>query len=113
MLLFKYRLHIVLFVFGIFAAKLLVSTIPVCICLDRMTLKSFAVEPEQEHGAENEDQDLLKQIDYKVADIHYHYIHLPILQEYGVKNSFLDHAKRYVNPHHPTVPTPPPNLLLP
>lgn len=111
MLLTKYRLHVVIVLFGIFTAKLLLSAMPACIGMNKLSLKSFLPELEQEHSAEGEAKDLLKQIDYKIAELHHHYIHIPLLQEYGIANSFIDHSKRYVNPYHPSVPTPPPNSI--
>jgi hypothetical protein len=109
MLLYKYRLHLVMVLFSIFTAKLLVSAMPVCISQDRTNVKSFALELDQEHGTEGEAKELLKQLDYRIADVHCHYHYLPLLQEYGIRNSFIDHSKRYVDPYHPAVPTPPPN----
>lgn len=111
MLLYKYRLYIFITLLSIFTAKLFVSALPVFFCQDRMLAKSFMPGQEQEQNPEGESKDVKKGIDFR-TDLHYSYIHVPVLEEFGVKNCFIDHAKRYVDPCYPSVPTPPPNLLV-
>jgi len=111
MLLYKYRLYIFIALLSIFTTKMLVSALPVFFCQDRLLTKSFMLGQEQEQSAEGESKDVKKSIDFK-ADLHQTYIHVPVLMEYGVKNCFIDHSKRYVNPYHPSVPTPPPNSAV-
>jgi hypothetical protein len=113
MQLYKYRAYIFLFFISIFTLKMISSAMPLFICLDKCTVKSFILEQEQEHGTEGDSsKDLLKYTDYKYADIHCSYIYVPLLQECGIKNCYIDHSKRYVNPYHPSVPTPPPNPFV-
>lgn len=66
---------------------------------------------EQEHSSEGDStKDSLKLIDYKLISVNYTYPYIPLLQDFGIKNCYIDHFKRYVDPYHPSVPTPPPNL---
>lgn len=112
MLLRKYRLAIIIAFIGIFTAKMIISVAPVFISdLDRETINAVILQLEQEHDSEGDSgKSILKYIDYKPIDFHYLYTYIPLLQIFGVKNSFIDHFKRYVDPYHPSVPTPPPNL---
>jgi hypothetical protein len=112
MQLYIYRLRIFLFFMTIFTLKMVVSAIPVFICLDKCNIKSILLNLDQEHSSEGDSKDLLKYVDYKSADIHHSYVYIPLLQEFGIKNCCIDHSKRYVNPYHPSVPTPPPNSLF-
>jgi len=112
MFLYKYRLHIVVAFLSIFTMKMLISAAPVFVGhIDKKTIKSVIMQLEQEHSAEGDScKDLLKLLDYKSVYLHYHFIYIPLLQEFGIKNCYIDHFKRYVDPYHPSVPTPPPNF---
>jgi len=112
MQLYKYPLCIFIFFMSVFTLKMVVSAVPVFICLDKCSAKSMMLSLEQEHGSEGDSKDLLKYTDYRSADIHYSYIYIPLLQESGIRNCYIDHSKRYVNPYHPSVPTPPPNSAV-
>lgn len=109
MQLYKYRRCIFIFFLSIFMLKMAVSALPVFVYDGKGSVKSMILDLEQEHGAEDEAKDLLKYTDYKYTASQHSYIYIPLLQESGIKNSFIDHSKRYVNPYHPSVPTPPPN----
>jgi len=65
---------------------------------------------EQEHAEGDSFKDLLKFTDSKLISLNYCDIYIPLIQSFGIKNSFIDHFKRYVDPYHPSVPTPPPNF---
>jgi len=98
----KYRLVIVIAFIGIFLSKMAISAVSV---------KSVVLQLEQEHGTEDDaGKDLLKFTDYKLIDLHYNYTYTPIIHGFSIRNCYLDHFKRYVDPYHPSVPTPPPNL---
>lgn len=106
---YTYRLSIFIFFMSIFALKMVVSAVPVFLCLDHCCNKSIIPDLEHEHCSEGDVKDLLKYTDYRHNDFHYGYVYTPLLQESGMKNCFMDHSKRYVNPYHSSVPTPPPN----
>lgn len=112
MFLRKYRLSIVIAFMSIFTLKMVISAAPVFYTeFDKDTIKSVILQLEQEHHSDNDSgKDLLKFIDYKPIDLHYNYTYTPLLQGFGIKNCYIDHIKRYINPFHPSVPTPPPNL---
>lgn len=111
MFLRKYRLHIIIAFIGIFTAKMAISAAPVFIGdFDKETINLVILQLEQEHGENDSGKNILKYVDYKPIDFQYHYSCVLLLPVFGLKNSFIDHFKRYVNPYHPSVPTPPPNL---
>ena len=109
MLLYRYRIIIVAAFMTIFAAKMVVSAAPLFMCMDKCSIKPMILDLEQEHGSEGDSKNLLKYTDYRYTDIHYSYIYVPVSLEHGIRNCYIDHSKRYVNPYHPSVPTPPPN----
>ena len=109
MLVYRYRVFIVIAFMSIFASKMVVSAAPAFICLEKCSMKPMILDLEQEHGSEGDSKDMLKYTDYRYTDIHCHYIYVPVSLEHGIKNCYIDHSKRYVNPYHPSVPTPPPN----
>jgi hypothetical protein len=107
----KYRLHIVMAFISIFTIKMLISAAPVFICIDKDTIKSVILQLEQEHGSEGDSaKDVLKLNDFKHYYLNHNYTYVPLLLDFGIRNCYIDHFKRYVNPYHPSVPTPPPNL---
>ena len=109
MLLYRYRVLIVVAFMSIFTSKMAVSAAPVLFGLEKCNMKPMILDLEQEHGSEADSKDLLKYTDYRYTDIHYHYIYVPVSLEHGIRNCYIDHSKRYVKPYHPSVPTPPPN----
>jgi hypothetical protein len=111
MFLRKYLILIVASFLIIFSAKMIISAAPVFICsIDKATIKSVIMQLEQEHAEGDYSKDLLKFADFKVLHLPYHDIYIPLIQSFGISNSFIDHFKRYVDPYHPSVPTPPPNF---
>lgn len=110
MFLRKYRVLIVIAFLGVFSAKMMISGAPVFFRhIDKEIMISVIMQIEAEHSADGEaGKTKLKLCDYKI-DLHYDYSILFVRSEYGLKNSFIEHFKRYVDPYHPSVPTPPPN----
>ena len=110
MFLGKYRLHIVIAFLGIFFAKMLISGAPVFFDhIDKQIMNAVIMQIEAEHSADGEGgKAKLKLFDYKI-EIHFNHPILSVLDLYGLNNSFINHFKRYVDPFHPSVPTPPPN----
>lgn len=111
MLFRKYRLLIVVAFLGIFSAKMIISGAPVFFSnLDKDLMNAVIMQLENENNGDDSGKSSLKYADHKLMfqrfDIHYS----PLLTSQGIKNSFIDHFRRYVDPFHPSVPTPPPNF---
>jgi len=112
MKLYSYRLFICIFFMGIFVQKMVVTAVPVILAAGSCNEKTIIPDLEQEHSSGGDAKDLLKYSDYKHADFHSGYVVMPLVQDPGIKNCLIDHYKRYVNPHYPSVPTPPPNSFV-
>lgn len=73
-------------------------------------MSAVIMQLESENNADDNSKSNLKIGDQKLmfqrSDLNY----IPLLVTQGIKNSFIDHSRRYVDPYHPSVPTPPPNL---
>ncbi|HKG05298.1 MAG TPA: hypothetical protein VKB19_02515 [Pedobacter sp.] len=95
----------------VFSAKMVISGAPVFLShIDKEIMNSVIMQIELEHSADGDSGKVkVKLCDYKV-DFHYDYNFSTELIQTGISNSFIDHFKRYVDPFHPSVPTPPPNL---
>ncbi|KIO78450.1 hypothetical protein TH53_03915 [Pedobacter lusitanus] len=109
---YKYRLHIVIAFISIFTVKMIISAAPVFVGhMDKNVIKTVILQLEQEHSSDcDSGKSLLKFIDYKPIDFHNTYTYVPLLVDFGIRNCYIDHFKRYVDPYHPSVPTPPPNF---
>lgn len=110
MFLRKYRLHIIIAFLGIFSIKMVISGAPVFFDhIDKDIMRSVIMQIEVEHSADGEaGKAKLKLSEYKI-EMYYDYSFSAVLSHFGINNSFIDHFKRYVDPFHPSVPTPPPN----
>ncbi|MEJ5962520.1 hypothetical protein [Pedobacter immunditicola] len=107
----KYRLFIVIIFLGIFSSKMLISVAPVFVAhLDKEIMNDVIMQVELEHGNDSDSGKSVKLVDCK-QDLHPLHAYLPLRYHFHVNNSFIEHFKRYVNPFHPSVPTPPPNLV--
>jgi hypothetical protein len=107
----KYRLFIVCIFLSIFTAKMMISVAPVFVAhLDKTMMNDVIMQVEVEHGADSDAGKNLKHIDCK-QDIHAINAYLPLRYHFYVNNNYIEHFKRYINPFHPAVPTPPPNLV--
>lgn len=97
----------------IFLAKMIISGAPVfCLSSDRVLVNAVIMQIEVEHGNSNDTtKDLSKGIDIKGM-----FVYNPVIlynfysTHVGIDNTFIEHSKRYVDPYHPSVPTPPPNF---
>ena len=109
----KYRLLLVIAFLGIFFAKMLISGAPVFFAtLDKDMMKSVIMQLEMEHESDGDSTKVvLKYVDSKY-NFHYDPLYAPLLFHFNINNDFIDHNKRYVNPYHPSVPTPPPNSFV-
>jgi len=108
----KYRLLIVIAFIGIFSAKMMISVAPVFVVnMDKDIMKSVIMQLELEHESDSDaGKCSVKYLDYKLSLNHEH-LFTPVFYQIHINNCFIDHFKRYVDPYHPSVPTPPPNQL--
>lgn len=104
------QLYVVLTFFSIFCAKMLISAAPVFLQhMDKDLINTVIMQVELEQGSDGDTGKTLKYIDYKIIS-HIYTAYVPIIFTFKINNEFLNHSKRYVNPYHPSVPTPPPNF---
>ncbi|MFP5080347.1 hypothetical protein [Pedobacter sp. JCM 36344] len=108
----KYRVLIVVAFLGIFTAKMMISAAPVFfIQFDKQIMNAVIMQIEQEHSNDGESSKTgLKYTDYKLVEFHHIDSYVAVFNHFGINNSFVEHYKRYVDPYHPSVPTPPPNI---
>ncbi len=107
----KFKFLLVIFFAGIFTAKMCISAAPLFFPhLDKELINSVIMQIEQEHETDNDSGKVLKYVEFKLISHNASFIYLPVVYDFGIDNSFVDHNKRYVNPYHPSVPTPPPNF---
>ena len=109
----KYNLLIVIAFLGIFFAKMVISGAPVFFAqMDKDTMKSVIMQLEMEQESDGDTSKVtLKYVDSKF-NFHFDPLAVPMLFHFKINNDFIDHNKRYIDPYHPTVPTPPPNHFI-
>jgi hypothetical protein len=111
MLLRKYRVLIVIAFMGIFSAKMVISGAPVFFAhLDKSLMNAVIMQLEVENHGDDASKGNVKFSDHKLMIHYYDLTYVPLLINLGITNSFIDHSRRYVDPYHPSVPTPPPNF---
>ncbi|WP_129714561.1 hypothetical protein [Pedobacter sp. SYP-B3415] len=112
MFLGKYKVVIACIFIFVFLAKMGISGAPVFFkCADKKLMNAVIMQLELEHGNEKDSsKEAGSYPDYKLIDFLSPGMHHPILTHIQLNNSFIDHNRRYVDPYHPTVPTPPPNV---
>ncbi|SFG95065.1 hypothetical protein [Pedobacter insulae] len=111
MLLSKYRILIVLTFLGIFTAKMVISGAPVFFAhLDKDLMSAVIMQLETENNSDDPGKSNVKFGEQKLMFQRFDVNYIPQLITQGIKNSFIDHSRRYVDPYHPSVPTPPPNF---
>ena len=102
---------IVITFMGIFTAKMVISGAPVFFAhLDKNLMNAVIMQLESENSSDDTSKSSVKFGDQKLMFQRYDLNYLPLLIAQGIKNSFIDHSRRYVDPYHPSVPTPPPNF---
>lgn len=107
----KYSLFIVIAFMSIFSAKMVISAAPVFFAhFDKDHINNVIMQVELEHGADGDSGKTLKFVEFKLINHHASDAFLPLRYHFYINNSYIEHFKRYVNPFHPSVPTPPPNL---
>jgi len=112
MFLRKYRILIVIAFMGVFTSKMVISGAPVFFAhLDKCLMNAVIMQLEVEnHGDETGKGSIKYAADHKLMFHKHDLIYVPVLIDFGITNSFIDHSRRYVDPYHPLVPTPPPNF---
>ena len=107
----KYRILIVIAFMGIFTAKMVISGAPVFFAhLDKSLMNAVIMQLEVENNSDDTGKSNVKFADHKLMIQRYDLTYVPVIIDYGVTNSFIEHSRRYVDPYHPLVPTPPPNF---
>lgn len=107
----KYRFLLAIAFLCIFASKMVISAAPLFLKhLDDDFMVSVIMQLENENSADEGGKSTMKYVDYKLMFHRYEltYVHLEL--DCGVLSSFIEHSRRYVDPYHPSVPTPPPNF---
>jgi hypothetical protein len=105
------RLLVVIAFISIFIVKMGISAAPVFFKqLDKEVVKSVIMQIEQEHEEDGDSGKILKFVEFKSIYHPNSFVFIPAVYEIGINNNFVDHNKRYVDPYHPAVPTPPPNF---
>jgi pyoverdine/dityrosine biosynthesis protein Dit1 len=108
----RYKIGVVAAFLSIFFLKMIISVAPVFINqFDRQTMNDVIMQVELEHGADTDTAKNIKVTDIKLIEHHTTDHYVAFRYHLQVKNSYIEHIKRYVNPYHPLVPTPPPNLV--
>ena len=111
MFLRKYRLLIVFAFMSIFIVKMGISGAPVFFPqLDKSLMNAVIMQLEEENSGDEASKGNVKFSDHKLMIHHFDFAYVPLVISNGISNSFIDHSRRYVDPYHPSVPTPPPNL---
>jgi hypothetical protein len=96
---------------GIFTAKMVISGAPVFFSqLDKNLMNAVIMQLEQENNEDGGSKDNVKFADHKLMFQRFDLCYEPLVLNIGIINSFIDHSRRYVDPYHPSVPTPPPNF---
>jgi len=104
-------LFIVFAFMGIFTAKMVISGAPVFFAhLDKKLMNAVIMQLETENSGDDTGKSNVKFGDQKLIFQRYEINYVPLLVAKGIKNCFIDHSRRYVDPYHPSVPTPPPNF---
>jgi hypothetical protein len=107
----KYQFFVAIIFLSVFCAKMIISAAPVFLQqMDKELVNSVIMQVELEHGSDSESGKTLKYVDFKIINHTYAAYIPPVVYDFMLTNSFLKHSKRYVNPYHPSVPTPPPNF---
>ena len=98
----------------IFSSKMVISGAPVfCASIDKEIMNAVIMQIELEHeGGKDTAKNSAKFTDLKLNELNYPIFSYEFSSSHFIlKNSFIEHFKRYVAPYHATVPTPPPNLI--
>jgi uncharacterized membrane protein len=113
MFLRKYKYLIVAAFMGIFVAKMAISGAPVFFkSIDKEFMNAVIMQIELEHDGGKDLKDTAKLTDFKIVELNYPIISYEFSSgHFCLNNNFIEHFKRYVDPYHATVPTPPPNFI--
>lgn len=105
----KYKLFIAIAFLGIFAAKMAISVAPIFFkYMDDEFMVSVIMQLENENSSDDKGKPNAKFVECKLILHDLSFVNLNL--NCGVPNSFIEHSRRYIDPYHPSVPTPPPNF---
>ncbi|RZK58280.1 MAG: hypothetical protein EOO87_00655 [Pedobacter sp.] len=111
MFLRKYYILIVMAFMVIFTTKMVISGAPVFFSsIDKSLMNAVIMQLEVENNGEETSKGHVKFADHKLMFQRFDVVYVPLVISYGLPNSFINHSRRYVDPYHPSVPTPPPNF---
>ena len=106
----KYKLFVVIAFISVFAAKMAISAAPMFFKnLDGKFMISVIMQLENENSSDDKGKSA-KYVEYKVTFQKFDLKCVYLDWDCGVPSSFIEHSRRYVDPYHPSVPTPPPNF---
>ena len=114
MFLRKYKYIIVSAFMFIFMAKMGISGAPAfCKCIDKDIMNAVIMQIELEHDSgKDASKETSKFSDFKLLELNHPIFSYEFSSSHIVlKSSFIEHFIRYVDLYHPTVPTPPPNVI--
>lgn len=107
----KYKLLIMITFMSIFVSKMIISGAPVFLSqFDDAFMASVIMQLETESQGDDQSKSNAKYSDHKVVVYKHDFNSINLVLDCGVPNSFIEHSRRYVDPYHPLVPTPPPNF---
>lgn len=91
--------------------KMLISGAPLYLShLDKSLMNAVIMQLEVENNGDDTGKGNVKFADHKLMFYEHDLTYVPILKSHETKNRFLDHYRKYFDPYHASVPTPPPNL---
>jgi hypothetical protein len=112
MLFRKYSLSIVFCFLGIFMAKMMISAAPVYFShLDKSLMNAVIMQLEAENNGDDSGKENIKFADHKLMFDTQYINYAIVFNALDTMIRFVTHAHRYFDPYHPSVPTPPPNLV--
>lgn len=114
MFLKKYKYLLVALFMSIFVAKMGISGAPIFFnAVDQEILNNVIMQIELEHGQGKESgKETNPFSEFKLFGFSDQFSSYEFVVYEGLLlNDFIEHYGRYVDPHHPSVPTPPPNLV--
>lgn len=97
----------------IFTAKMGISGAPVFFTsIDKNIMNAVIMQIELEHETGKDAKETAKFTDFKIVELSHPIFSYEFSSSHIIlKSSFIEHFRRYVDPYHPTVPTPPPNAV--
>jgi uncharacterized membrane protein len=108
-----YKYPIVITFIIIFIAKMIISGTPVIFkSIDKNVMNAVIMQIElEEEGAKDCCKDTGKFTDFKLIELNQAILSYNFYStDFILNNKVINYPTRYIDPYHPLVPTPPPNL---